>query len=209
VPQRAGANGQPLRIKATPGAKYQLQEVSDTGKSRGKPVGPDFVKTRRVGKNLQILLEGSTEADVIIEDYYDVFVDGYNGLVGQAENGSFYEYIPEDPDTAGLVGSLRDGGQAVNAALGGAEVQGAGAAIGLLAFNPLLGALGLAGAGAAAAVAANATTTTPRPTALTEVSDNVGNPNNGTVVDSSTKLSQVSHQILSHLVIDISLLVCG
>ena len=29
------------------------------------------------------------------------------------------------------------------------------------------------------------------------------------VVDSSTKLSQASRQILSHLVIDISLLVCG
>jgi hypothetical protein len=30
-----------------------------------------------------------------------------------------------------------------------------------------------------------------------------------TAVDSSTKLSQVSRQMLSHLVIDISLLVCG
>jgi hypothetical protein len=72
--------------------------------------------------------------------------EGYNGVIGQAENGSFYEYIPEDPDVKGLIPELADGGQAVSVALGGAEVSNAGAAVGvLLGFNPLLAALGLAG----------------------------------------------------------------
>ena len=39
VQQGAGDRGQPIRIKAQAGAKYQLQELT-----RSKPVGPDYVK---------------------------------------------------------------------------------------------------------------------------------------------------------------------
>lgn len=145
VTQGQGGRGQPVRLQAKAGAKYQLLDLE-----KAKAVGPDYVKVKRVGKNLHILFEDSTEADVIIEDYYEVMPEGYNGVVGQAENGNFYEYIPEDPDVKGLIPELTDGGQAVSVALGGAEVVGTGAAIGILAFNPLLGALGLLGAGAVA-----------------------------------------------------------
>jgi uncharacterized protein YfaP (DUF2135 family) len=148
VTQGQGGRGQPVRLQAKAGAKYQLLDLE-----KAKAVGPDYVKVKRVGKNLHILFEGSTEADVIIEDYYDVMPEGYNGVVGQAENGNFYEYIPEDPDVKGLIPQLADGGQAVSVALGGAEVVGSGAAIAVLAFNPLLAGLGLLGAGAAAAAA--------------------------------------------------------
>ncbi len=149
VTQGQGGRGQPVRLKAKAGAKYQLLDLE-----KAQAVGPDYVKVKRVGKHLHILFEESTEADVIIEDYYEVMPEGYNGVVGQAENGNFYEYIPEDPDVKGLIPQLADGGQAVSVALGGAEVAGSGAAVALLAaFNPLLAGLGLLGAGAAAAAA--------------------------------------------------------
>ena len=156
VTQGQGGRGQPVRLQAKAGAKYQLLDLE-----KAKAVGPDYVKVKRVGKNLHILFEGSTEADVIIEDYYDVMPEGYNGVVGQAENGNFYEYIPEDPDVKGLIPQLADGGQAVSVALGGAEVVGSGAAVAILAFNPLLAGLGLLGAGAAAAAAGGGGGTTP------------------------------------------------
>ena len=155
VQQGVGDRGQPIRIKAQAGAKFQLQELSSN-----KNVAPDYVKVKRVGKDLHIVFENDTQASVIIEDYYREMPAGYNGVIGQAENGSFYEYIPEDPKASGLVPNLADGGEAVNSALGGAEVQPAGAAVALLALNPLLPALGLAGALAAAGGGGGGTTTT-------------------------------------------------
>ncbi|WP_158271648.1 Ig-like domain-containing protein [Limnohabitans sp. 2KL-1] len=146
--QGQGDRGQPLRIKAQPGTKYQLQEIG-----KDKNTAPEYVKVKRVGKNLHIVFEGGNQSDVIIEDYYDVMPEGYNGLVGETHTGNFYEYIPEDPDPKGLIPQLADGGQYVSVALGGAEVVGSGAAVAVLAFNPLLAALGLAGAGAAAVAA--------------------------------------------------------
>ncbi|WP_291932326.1 hypothetical protein, partial [Limnohabitans sp.] len=175
VTQGQGGRGQPVRLQAKAGAKYQLLDLE-----KAKAVGPDYVKVKRVGKHLHILFDGSTEADVIIEDYYEVMPEGYNGVVGQAENGSFYEYIPEDPDVKGLIPQLADGGQAVSVALGGAEVVGSGAAVALLApINPLLAGLGLLGAGAVGVVAGG--TTASGDVAITAVADNVGNPDNGSV----------------------------
>lgn len=92
IQQRAGDRGQPVRIKAQAGTKYQLQELG-----KDKNVAPDYVRAQRKGKNLEITFEGGSSPDVIIEDYYTEMPAGYNGVIGQAENGSFYEYIPEDP----------------------------------------------------------------------------------------------------------------
>jgi hypothetical protein len=47
------------------------------------------------------MFEADTVADVIIEDYYDVMAEGYNGVIGKAENGSYYEYLTEDPVETG------------------------------------------------------------------------------------------------------------
>jgi VCBS repeat-containing protein len=188
VPQPKGGKVEPLRIPAKLGHKYQLQETSSAA---DKPRAPDYVKTRRVGKDLHVVFEGDREASLIIEGYYDVATDAANSLIGQAENGSFYDYIPEDPQMDGLVANLRDGGEAINIALGGSEVQGAGAEIGLLAATPFLGVLGLVGAGAAAVVAANAggtTTTTPTgrlapvaPNDSSALGDNLTNDNTPTI----------------------------
>ena len=154
----AGDSGQAVRIKAQAGAKYQLQEGHRDHKN-----APDTIKVRRQGKNLLIIFEGETQHALIIEDYYEVMPEGYNALIGQAENGSFYEYIPEDPKVSGLVPLLGDGAQAVSVALGGAEVSGAGAALGVLAFSPLMGLLGLGAAGAAAYLANRDDKTTATP----------------------------------------------
>ena len=147
IEQHAGDKGQPVRIKAQAGARYQLQEL---GKDKGKNTAPDYVRVKRNGKHLEITFEDGSSADVIIEDYYGEMPAGYNGLIGQAENGSFYEYIPEDPNPQGLIAELRDGARATSVALGAAEVSPAGAAVAVLGA-PMLGALGLLGAGAAAA----------------------------------------------------------
>jgi hypothetical protein len=94
IQQLAGDAGQPVRIKAQAGSKYVLQEVGS-----GKTVTPESVRAKRSGKNLEVIFEDGTAADLIIEDYYEVMPQGYNGLVGQAENGSFYEFFPEDVDS--------------------------------------------------------------------------------------------------------------
>ena len=171
VVQKQGDRGQTLRIQAKAGAKYQLQEVG-----KDKNAAPEYVRVKRVGKNLHLIFEDGTQSDVIIEDYYEVMPEGYNGIVGETEQGIFYEYIPEDPNTMGLIPRLADGGELVSVALGGGEVVGSGAAIGILAFNPLLAALGLAGAGVAAAAAAGGTGTTTDAPKIDAVTDNVGNP---------------------------------
>jgi len=147
--QGAGQRGRPLILKAQAGAKYQLVEVA-----KGQDWAPDNVKAKRVGKHLHLMFETDTQADVIIEDYYDVMPEGYNGIIGKAENGNFYEYLTEDPRDPGLIPLLRDNATAVTQALGGAEVAPAGAAIAVAAF-PLLSTLGLLGGVAAVAAAAN------------------------------------------------------
>src|SRR5574343_37456 len=155
VQQHAGDKGQPVRIKAQAGTKYQLQEL---GKDKGKNTAPDYVRAKRNGKNLEITFEDGISPDRIIADYYDEMPAGYNGVIGQAENGSFYEYIPEDPNPKGLIPELADGVQPTSVALGGTEVSPAGAAVGVLAF-PLLAPLGLLGGAAALAAADNSGTT--------------------------------------------------
>ena len=183
IAQGAGDRGQPARIKAQVGVKYQLEEVA-----QDKNVAPQYVKAKRVGKDLHITFEGDSAADLIIEDYYSVMPEGYNAVVGQAENGAFYEYLPEDPSVKGLISELTDGAQGVNVALGGQEVQGAGAAVGILAaaaFNPLAAVLGVAGAAAAAAGGAggtSGTSTNAAAAALSTISaaaqaDNASNSN--------------------------------
>ena len=140
--QGAGERGRPLILKAKAGVKYQMVEVD-------KPdnLAPDNIKVKRVGKNLHIMFETDEQADVIIEDYYSVIGDDYNAIIGKAENGSFYEYLTEDPTDGGLIPLLADKATAVTQALGGAEVTYFGTAVAAVGINPLWGALGLLGLG--------------------------------------------------------------
>ncbi|CAN1496974.1 Cadherin_repeat domain containing protein [Burkholderiaceae bacterium] len=157
VVQGAGDKGNPARLKAVRGARYQLEDPAAAN------TGPDSVRTKRSAKNLHVMLEGSTEPDLIVENYYDeaVMVDETGGLYGRAEDGNLYEYIPEDPVVANLPVALADGGLPVSQVLGGGAVAstfqlaampllavGGGAALGgggLLAAAGVLGAAALAG----------------------------------------------------------------
>ena len=149
--------GKTARIKAQAGVRYQLQDANKND------APPEQVRVKRVGKDLHVALgEGEEAAQLIIEDYYGVMPEGFNALVGQAEGGSFYEYVLEAPTTDSYTLSLAEGQDFTSAVLGGSEVSGSGAALAVLAFNPLLAAG--AAAGAAGAAAGGGGTTAPAAT---------------------------------------------
>jgi hypothetical protein len=84
VTQGSGVRGQATVIKAVKGVSYELQDPA------AKNVGPQTIRAKRVGKDLHVQLEGSDQADLIIEDYYEEgMLDGDNGgLYGLAEDGA-------------------------------------------------------------------------------------------------------------------------
>jgi VCBS repeat-containing protein len=119
VVQGAGANGEPVRVLAKRGWRFELQDDL-----KGKSVAPDQVRVKRVGKSLTLMFDGSQRADVVIEDYYAENTDkdkdnGMPKLVGTAENGGMYEYVPQDPAVSSMPAELKDGNTPVIVALGG------------------------------------------------------------------------------------------
>ena len=183
----ADANGK-IVVKAVKGAKYQLVDLD---KKNGQEVGPQEVRAKRVGKNLVITdVEGRQE--IIIEDYYAENA-GDNAVIGRAEDGRYFDYIPEDPEAAGLVFNLADGGAAVDLALGAVETSAAGAVVAGGGFPWLLAGLGLLGAGAAYAASRKDGNTTPATVDGGDLnkgsdsgksdSDNITNKNKDLVID--------------------------
>jgi hypothetical protein len=140
----AAAN-QPIKIKSLPSAKYLLVDET-TG------MAPDNIRVKRIGKDLSVSFSGSNASDLLITDYYENTVAGFNAVIGEAEAGVYHAYIPESGAASSTVASLSDGGKSVGMALGGEPVVASGAAVGALVaaggFNPLLAApLALLGAG--------------------------------------------------------------
>lgn len=134
-----------LKIKAVPGARYQLID-------KGTGQGPDNIRVKRAGNDLRISFEGREEADLVITDYYEYTAPGFGAVIGETDPGVYYAYTPESGQTAALMGNLPDGTANVGMALGGDQVVASGAAVGALVavagFNPLLAApLALLGAG--------------------------------------------------------------
>lgn len=134
-----------LKIKAVPGARYQLID-NTTGQ------GPDNIRVKRAGNDLRISFDGREYADLVISDYYEYTEPGFAALIGEADPGVFHAYLPESGQTSAVVGNLPDGASNVGMALGGEQVGASGAAVGALVavagFNPLLAApLALLGAG--------------------------------------------------------------
>jgi len=153
IQQGAGGQAKPVTVKAKAGARYQLAQVDN-------PIAPHTLRANRVGKHLHILLQDSQEADLIIEDYYEEMPVGPNALLGQAENGLVYEYIPQNANAADLMAKLSDGGQSVSMVLGGSPES-------FLVGLPQMGATGgvvpgwIATGFGAMAVAASAVKPTP------------------------------------------------
>ncbi|MFY9182743.1 MAG: Ig-like domain-containing protein [Limnohabitans sp.] len=137
-----------LKIKAVPGARYQLID-NTTGQ------GPDNIRVKRTGNDLRISFDGREDADLVISNYYEYTEPGFAALIGEADPGVFHAYLPESGQTSALVGNLPDGASDVGMALGGEQVGASGAAVGALVavagFNPLLAAplalLGVGGGG--------------------------------------------------------------
>lgn len=150
----------PLKIKAIPGARFQLVDVN-TGQ------GPDNIRVKRVGKDLRISFEGRDTVDVMITDYYEQA--GNESLVGEVDAGVLRAYVPETGDSAQMLSRLTDGARSAGMALGNAPLAAAGAAAGALVaaagFNPLMAApLALLGAGGGGGGGAVSDTTPPKVT---------------------------------------------
>ena len=172
IEQGASAKANPVIVKAQAGMRYQLTQANS-------PQAPHNVRAKRVGKDLQVFLEDSTQADLVIQNYYDETPASTNALVGQAENGTVYSYIPESANATGLVPNLADGGNVVGMALGNSEelmlaaaplvaAAGGGMGLGILALG--LGAAALAG-GKGGGATADTTAPTGQTGALLATSD--------------------------------------
>lgn len=123
VVQGVGDKGSPVRLLAKRGWRFELQD-----ELKGNGAAPDQVRVKRVGKNLTLLLDGSQGADVVIEDFYADKTDsdkdnGMPTLVGQAENGGLYEFVPQDPAISSMPAQLKDGNTPVILALGGGPLS--------------------------------------------------------------------------------------
>ena len=155
----------PLKIKANPGARYQLVDVN-TGQ------GPDNIRVKRVGKDLRISFEGRDNVDVMITDYYEHA--GNESLVGEVEAGVLHAYVPESGDSTQMLSRLTDGAKSTGMALGNEQLAASGAAVGALVaaagFNPLLAApLALLGAGGGGGAGAASATPKPNTTATIDI----------------------------------------
>ncbi|WP_372843081.1 BapA/Bap/LapF family large adhesin [Psychrobacter sp.] len=132
-------NGKPTIIKAVDKVNYELIDET-TGRA------PNHIVTKRIDKALHISFEDNNEnPDLIIEGFYDN-VD--SALIGIAEDGSYYYYIPDSGEVGDYVTELQSGemqGQALGGNpqvapwwIGATEAEG---------FNALPWLAGLAGIG--------------------------------------------------------------
>ena len=127
-------------IQATNKVNYELLDEV-TGHA------PKHIVTKRVDKDLHISFEEDSEgADLIIEGFYDE-VD--SALIGLAEDGSYYYYIPDSGEVIDYVTELQVGdikGQAL-----GGDSQVTPWWVGVAeegSFNAIPWLVGLAGVGA-------------------------------------------------------------
>ena len=196
VASGSGKAGKPTTLKAVKGARYHLEDPA------AKNVGPENIRSKRVGKNLHVMLDGSKDADLIIEGYYDdaMLTENNRGLYGRAEDGKLYEYIPEDPTPSGLPINLADGGKPVSQVLGGGQVGEEFALSGLIlaaaggGFSALtagaaaVGAAALAGGGGGGGGGTSGGAVIPTAPAAAPASyaDNVGSKQSTTSTDAKT-----------------------
>ncbi|MGP9493251.1 Ig-like domain-containing protein, partial [Psychrobacter sp. AOP7-B1-24] len=108
-------DGIPTVIKATDKVNY---EFHDTAINRA----PNHIITKRVENDLHVSFEENGEdSDLIIEGFYD---NPDNALVGIAEDGEYYYYIPDTGETYDYVTQLAVG-DVEGQALGGEEYMAA------------------------------------------------------------------------------------
>ena len=93
-------DGQSQYITSAEGLTYEIQEIS-------KGTAPQEFILERSGDNLELYLTSeSTVPEVIFEDYY--LLDSPSPLVGMAEDGQFYTYVPQSGNEELLAWNLED-----------------------------------------------------------------------------------------------------
>ena len=179
---------QPTTVKVDGNVNVELLDTA-TGKA------PHKISVRRVGKDLHVAFEGGDPAhsDLILQDFYD---ENDNHLIGLAENGQYFEYIPTSGEGGFYAPLMSDGTDAIQA-LGGAELAGAAWAPMFASAFPIgavlgaIGAIGLAGVAIAAGGGSHKvealTTPTQRPNSYLDNVGPVQNPNStATLTDDTT-----------------------
>jgi hypothetical protein len=86
-----GDAGVPLRIKAESATRYELLDPK-------RDRAPEHVRAKRAGRDLQIFFEGSVEADIIIEQYYDEAIVEFpkDSLTGILPKGDLAIYVIDE-----------------------------------------------------------------------------------------------------------------
>ncbi len=156
VSQTQVASGKSITVSAKEGQSYEF--VSGATKR-----APDEIKTTREGNNLKVeIKDGDATSTVVVEDYY---TNGEGDLIGLAEDGHFYNFVPEEMGNDYMVTDLADGVSSFQA-LGSEGDSMSPWWLGL----PLL-ALGAAGGGGGSGAANTLDTTAPDAPSVTMVTD--------------------------------------
>ena len=142
----------PAIVKIKGHVNVELVDES-TGKA------PQKIEARREGKNLRVIIADgdSDRSELILQNFYD---EGDNHLIGMAENGQVFEYVPAGGENAFYIPNMAEGADGMQV-LGGANLSSAmwtplDPAASLAGLSPwALGALGALGLGAVAAIARN------------------------------------------------------
>ncbi len=105
------ADPNPLRVVVQEPVLIELKSVTTR-------LAPHNLRTRRVGKDLHIAVEDGNpdRPDVVVEGFYG---DAPSLVIGQAESGAFFEYVPTSAEPQSYIARLVDGASAYQA-LGGA-----------------------------------------------------------------------------------------
>ena len=155
-------------IKAQPNVNYEL--VDETTQ-----YAPEMIDTKRVGNDLHIAFEGTDinkESNLVLEGYYEH--DNTELLLGMAEDGQYYAYVPQSGVESDAVTLLADQIFAPQA------LGGNGVATPFWAFNPnwLWVAAGVAAVGGIIAVASGSNGGGSSNNAADKPSDNSDKNNN-------------------------------
>lgn len=141
---QAGVGKAPLLVPTGPGERHLLLDVQQGS-------APDNIRVQRVGKQLRVFFDGSSQPDLVLDNFYsDSSTDAPVALAGATEQGDLYGYRPESGRAQDTLIQLSDNAPPQGMALGGAPLAGlseSSAAAGLLA-PVAAGGLGMGAIGA-------------------------------------------------------------
>jgi len=105
ISSEAGKIGNKLILKDSGHVIYELKDFNTR-------LAPDQMLVKRNGKNLEINLDvdgykdEDIYPDIIIENYYD---SSTSNIIGMAEDGRYYSYIPQEYKNSLLIENISDG----------------------------------------------------------------------------------------------------